>query len=1152
MDPEQNPTEQPEQLPQPGRPQPQGPTMGQRAKGLGGNLINKASSAKTGGKIGGGKGEAAGRKTPLGSMGGGKKGPAEEKIDKAAGKAAGTGIKAALTATGVGATVAQAAGKATDWLVRKIGSKRLAMGLAVVILMPTILVAVLIATFFRNPLAFLYNVNKQAGIGAFSLPVNYAAAKIVFSSLVSENNKSTPKIKLADKIGANNPDKPNARLAASFKDPGVKEAFWAKSDSSNPEINIRTKGYDDKPYRFLDTTSGFDQRDRVYTHIGDGRGQVGKIKIDICNPSKGMLIDRDVPTDNPDPNSVILLNNIENSQLFIDRLKGQPDYREDLCPPGSEVRGGGGQAGAAGAEKPAIPDSLANTVNFKELLAKINWKEAQYQYGRKESLYTLKTSDDGKQVLAFVARDGKEIAPADVSNQSQEVQNAIADSMDKLIPIKEILIRGPQLRKINKASDVKLAYAAGEESKTFSDKDSEEAAKAEYDRTLGRVRDPKIQPIQFTESLSKDDEYNKIKEIIKNVEQQIKDGTPPQKIDISNQITLSDNPEAKAKTICYFYDVLLDPVNVKNSIENRANAARRNATKYLTYADTQLYRKVNPEETKAVFNQVADWASSTGYQNTVNGSTNKGEQADPDSRQQTGISVPLDEGIIATIYKKCRENKESHEGKFDFSPSLFTQIISWFGFSRGPSAESIDVNRAFSDLRKEIFDNSYQYYPNAGIPVASEMPENDTIVKSIYVASGGSVTGVEGGPQNFNRQSGGMRQLYNDYLQGMGGRFLTDEEEKNLQLAIESTKRYREKNMGIAYRLFSKENIRSTVSVIGSNFTLVRPATAMKRVASTIANLANPIQSLASMYDSISYYGFGENNTALASGSDQNYFKLSPIGFNIDKLNQTDLQQNADHIESLAKQDSYKEKFANWDKCMTEKITSPYYLIDEYLDATQKIEGKDVPVVPDDIKKLYKESCRPFMDPKQLDPEAENYRTYTAGVYIVKGLVNLNGEEKLDISDVSSFGGGTTGEFAWPTPGSVTSCFGPRASPGAGGSTNHKGLDIDLNNGDSVFAADGGTIESAGPGGGYGNLMVIDHGNGKKTKYAHLQSFVANIGDKVGQGQEIAKANSTGNSTGPHLHFEVIVEGQAVNPLKYLPNDGRSLGGCSADYEGQR
>ena len=128
-----------------------------------------------------------------------------------------------------------------------------------------------------------------------------------------------------------------------------------------------------------------------------------------------------------------------------------------------------------------------------------------------------------------------------------------------------------------------------------------------------------------------------------------------------------------------------------------------------------------------------------------------------------------------------------------------------------------------------------------------------------------------------------------------------------------------------------------------------------------------------------------------------------------------------------------------------------------------------------------------------------------------------------------------TGSFRWPTSGRISSYFGGRKSPGGIGSTNHKGIDIAVPRGTPIYAADGGTVTYSGWMSGYGYLVQIDHGNGYVTRYGHNSSLTVSVGQHVYKGQQVARAGSTGNSTGNHCQFEVRYNGVAKNPLNYLP-----------------
>ena len=126
-----------------------------------------------------------------------------------------------------------------------------------------------------------------------------------------------------------------------------------------------------------------------------------------------------------------------------------------------------------------------------------------------------------------------------------------------------------------------------------------------------------------------------------------------------------------------------------------------------------------------------------------------------------------------------------------------------------------------------------------------------------------------------------------------------------------------------------------------------------------------------------------------------------------------------------------------------------------------------------------------------------------------------------------------TGSFRWPVSGRITSSFGYRYIFGS--TSYHSGIDIKTSYGTSIVAADGGTVTFAGYKGTYGYLVIISHGNGVQSYYGHNSSLAVKAGDKVYKGQTIAYAGSTGRSTGVHCHFEIRINGTAVNPLSYLP-----------------
>ena len=173
--------------------------------------------------------------------------------------------------------------------------------------------------------------------------------------------------------------------------------------------------------------------------------------------------------------------------------------------------------------------------------------------------------------------------------------------------------------------------------------------------------------------------------------------------------------------------------------------------------------------------------------------------------------------------------------------------------------------------------------------------------------------------------------------------------------------------------------------------------------------------------------------------------------------------------------------------------------------------------------------------------QKEIYKTISAQREDIERALDELDEESARIADMlRRLGGDTavlgTGKFTWPAPGykRITSQYGNRRHPILKTNRFHSGVDIGAPMSSAIVAADSGKVIETAWRGGYGNVIMINHGNNTVTLYAHLSKFLVKAGDFVKKGQTIARSGSTGWSTGPHLHFEVRVNGNPVNPLNYV------------------
>ena len=172
----------------------------------------------------------------------------------------------------------------------------------------------------------------------------------------------------------------------------------------------------------------------------------------------------------------------------------------------------------------------------------------------------------------------------------------------------------------------------------------------------------------------------------------------------------------------------------------------------------------------------------------------------------------------------------------------------------------------------------------------------------------------------------------------------------------------------------------------------------------------------------------------------------------------------------------------------------------------------------------------------QLTKEEEELESQIAKIIAEEEAAAKEQNQSNNSSSSSNSSSSVITSGSWPVPGytRVSSSYGYRIHPVTGASSMHTGIDIPAPTGTPVTAFDSGTVIYSGVQGTYGNTVMIRHDDGKVTLYAHNSALNVSVGQRVQKGQVVAKVGSTGRSTGPHLHFEVRVNGSHTNPMNYL------------------
>ena len=272
---------------------------------------------------------------------------------------------------------------------------------------------------------------------------------------------------------------------------------------------------------------------------------------------------------------------------------------------------------------------------------------------------------------------------------------------------------------------------------------------------------------------------------------------------------------------------------------------------------------------------------------------------------------------------------------------------------------------------------------------------------------------------------------------------------------------------------------------------------------------------------------------------------LNLIAIVLNSDNLSELMTAFDDIGEIMQSDKAIEKAYRAAKENTEQAKQEYEEV--RLDLTAKREELEEEQV--ELQADIDEATQLILD---LEFDLENrQREYeeimaaedAANAVIDQLVAQLEAERKAAEEAANAAGGGggggtatATASFVWPVASYVyiSSRFGMRVHPITGQTRSHTGLDIASNQGTSVYAADGGKVTMAGWNGGYGNCIMIDHGNGYVTLYGHLNGFAISQGDTVSQGQTIGYVGSTGTSTGSHLHFEVLLNGSRIDPEQFF------------------
>ena len=270
---------------------------------------------------------------------------------------------------------------------------------------------------------------------------------------------------------------------------------------------------------------------------------------------------------------------------------------------------------------------------------------------------------------------------------------------------------------------------------------------------------------------------------------------------------------------------------------------------------------------------------------------------------------------------------------------------------------------------------------------------------------------------------------------------------------------------------------------------------------------------------------------------------LSRIGdvndiMHYDKALEEEYMAAREDVESIKK--SYEE-VRHEQELLQKELDTKQAELDAQVEAAYTMIA-DIETLSDDAQAEYEAIAEAEAEAEETLQEA--IRKRAAEEAAKNAANNANSGGNSGGSGGNSGGGGSSGggsatslsNLQWPVPSCtlITSRFGYRVAPTTGASTYHGGLDIGAGMGASIVAAGAGDVIYAGANGGYGNCVMIDHGNGVVTVYAHMSSIGVSYGQYVTAGQYVGAVGSTGVSTGPHCHFEIRINGAQTDPAAYF------------------